>query len=172
MQLFNSLVCWTKHPVKKTKDLWCKCMLLTILYICCELFRALIRDQFEHYLEETKTVKSKIKFLNKCSLCLLSTKKLFSFCTLLVVDWFCVIFVYFLIFWLLLLLLLLELFIFIFHTRVHVPDEDTGVLIFETIKEDILFGRLMRGKSRRLRVFLTLNMFLLTLRARPNSFHE
>lgn len=95
MQLFNSLVCWTKHPVKKTKDLWCKCMLLTILYICCELFRALIRDQFEHYLEETKTVKSKIKFLNKCSLCLLSTKKLFSFCTLLVVDWFCVIFVYY-----------------------------------------------------------------------------
>lgn len=61
---------------------------------------------------------------------------------------------------------------FYFPYRVRVPDEDKGVLIFETIKEDILFGRLMRGKSRRLRVFLTINMFLLTLKARPNSFHE
>lgn len=79
--------------------------------------------------------KVKNKVLNKCSLCLLSTKQLFSFCTLLVVFLsFCVF--WFLIFW----LLLLELFIFILHTDSVSADEDTRVLIFQIKLEDVMFG--------------------------------
>lgn len=115
-----------------------------------------------------KTVKSKIKFLNKCSLCLLSTRHLFSFCTLSVVDsFFYVIFVYFG-FWSFDCCFKSCSFLF----SIQCPRRGHACTDIWTNKEHILFGRLLRGKSRRLRVFLIINMFLLTLRARPNSFHE
>lgn len=129
---------------------------------------------FDRFEPGDKTVKPQIKFLNKRSLCLLSTKELFSFCTLLVVDSFLGVYFVFCFHTFILWLLLSDLFLFslLFSIQIACPKRGHACTDIWNNKEDILFGGLMRGKSRRQRVFLVISMFLLMLRTRPNSYHE